>query len=249
MKIKKQNSTLPARAYPNTPLFESALKHSVTLCTITMKYVLTLLLIVLYFSCWSQDFVITIIPGDNSMEGEVTALLENRTNRLYIEGKTSGIDSYYFETDNGQMENENTSHPSIIPNRVGTGKITALIKLKNGESDTISRTFKVVKYPDLNLRIEDNNLLENGTVQFQLYSNGENVTKDFYTGHFEFELINESKEVIFESGALSQLLFNIYNYDPNLVLKKGQTLKISSMRTLWKTYNVSVYTEELSIEI
>ena len=36
MKYKNQNSTLPARAYPNTPLFESALNIAGALCAITL---------------------------------------------------------------------------------------------------------------------------------------------------------------------------------------------------------------------
>ena len=214
-----------------------------------MKYYLSIILSVFYISCWSQDFSIKIDPGDNAGEMETVTLLANRNNYLYIDYEGSGIDSYSFETNNGEIVSKPDSYNSLVPKNTGNATITATVKFRNGQTVTKSRTFDVIKYPELELRVQENNLLKNGTIQFQLFIGAENVSSEFASGHFEFELLNENKEVIFESPALGQLLFNLNWYDPNFKIKEGQLLIFSPMRTLWKKYNLSVFTKELTIII
>jgi len=213
-----------------------------------MKNVITILMTTFSLICWGQDFTVHIDPGDFSNSKEVTTIYAKKYNRLFVVWDAP-IDTCFVEIDNGTVLDGGRISHSIIPKNIGTATIVVTVKFKKGQIIKKSLTYKVIDYPKLDLQFIDNNLLTNGTIKFQIYSDGKNLTSEFGVGYFEIQILGPEGESIFETPTGGSLQLDLKKYESQFQIQKGQILKISSVRLLWKEYNLPAFIKPCEFKI
>lgn len=209
-----------------------------------LKFV-SIIICVFYSSMnFSQNFSIHIDPGDFSNSKEVTTLYSNKINTLYIDWDKP-IDTCFVEINNGKVIARGRISHSIIPKQTGNAKVLVTVKFKNGNTIKKSKIFKVIKYPNLILKVKNNSLLIDQSIEFDIYSGAKNVTSEFKVGYFELEILSKEKEVLINTPRIASLNLNLEEYN----LKKGQTLRVSHIRLLWDKYNLPAFTKEFNLDI
>ena len=213
-----------------------------------MKTLLAILMVTLSLNSQGQDFSMQIDPGDFSNAQEVTTIYANFPNNLYIDSH-SAVDTRILEIDNGKVLEGRWNSHAIIPDKIGYATVKATVKFNNGQIIERTKTYEVIDYPQLALRVKQNELLADGTIEFQIFSDNKNVTPEFSIGYFEIEILDQMGESLFQTPMGGSLRLNLKNYETSVKIQKGQTLKISAIRLLWEKYNLPASTSEFEIKI
>ncbi|MFK8046620.1 MAG: hypothetical protein AB8B72_14070 [Crocinitomicaceae bacterium] len=213
-----------------------------------MKNIITIFLTTFSLISWGQDFSINIDPGDFSNSKEVTTIYAKKVNKLFIDWD-SPFDSCFIEINNGKVLAGGRVSHSIIPDTSGSAIVTAIVKFKNGTTVKKTKYYKVIDYPKLELRVKENSLMTNSSIEFQIFSNNTNVTHEFDIGYFEIEILDLKKESILNTHTVGSLKLNLKKYESQFKIQKGQTIKISSVRLLWGKYNLPAFTLPFEINI
>jgi hypothetical protein len=167
--------------------------------------------------------------------------------------RDSAKENMVVTADNGVIkQDDNSSYFYILkPDRPGKMTVTAYLSLNTGTVEARTTTFNVLPFPKVYMHIKENNIRTNGTVDFSLVDEAENIIPDttYVVGYCEYQIIGKDGQLKFETPGGGRDLNLDYGIKHGLVVENGDTLKVSSVRLQHRKYNLPAHTEPFSTAI